>query len=209
MRHPLALSWSHAAAGASHRERGDGWVLVGPTAFKAAVRRAERLGCVRFARISATSPNAAPSARRPRSVSRFSLSVPARPRGTSRPLVPAQPYSISRLPRSSTISQEVLNRANSAGACEPSASRCGRRQPTSRKSRSEDRGAHRDRQARRSAPSADGTGGRQTRRCGRALRRHAGAPQQFPTSTSSRRRRATSASRRSVAGGVGGRSVMR
>ena len=33
---------------------GDGWVLVGPAAFKAVVRRAERLGCVRFARISAT-----------------------------------------------------------------------------------------------------------------------------------------------------------
>ena len=32
---------------------GDGWVLVGPAAFKAVVRRAERLGCVRFARISA------------------------------------------------------------------------------------------------------------------------------------------------------------
>ena len=32
---------------------GDGWVLVGSAAFKAVVRRAERLGCVRFARISA------------------------------------------------------------------------------------------------------------------------------------------------------------
>ena len=32
---------------------GDGWVLVGPAAFKAVVRRAERLGCVRFACISA------------------------------------------------------------------------------------------------------------------------------------------------------------
>ena len=36
------------------KSRGDGWVLVGPTAFKAVVRRAERLGCVRFACISAT-----------------------------------------------------------------------------------------------------------------------------------------------------------
>ena len=36
------------------KSRGDGWVLVGPAAFKAVVRRAERLGCVRFARISAT-----------------------------------------------------------------------------------------------------------------------------------------------------------
>lgn len=33
---------------------GDGWGLVAPAAFKAVVRRAERLGCVRFARISAT-----------------------------------------------------------------------------------------------------------------------------------------------------------
>ena len=44
---------------------GDGWVLVGPTAFKAVVRRAERLGCVRFARISAketTSARASPEA---------------------------------------------------------------------------------------------------------------------------------------------------
>ena len=32
---------------------GDGWGLVVPAAFKAVVRRAERLGCVRFARISA------------------------------------------------------------------------------------------------------------------------------------------------------------
>ena len=32
---------------------GDGWALVGPAAFKAVVGRAERLGCVRFARISA------------------------------------------------------------------------------------------------------------------------------------------------------------
>ena len=32
---------------------GDGWVLVGPAAFKAVVRRAERLGCVRFAYVSA------------------------------------------------------------------------------------------------------------------------------------------------------------
>ena len=37
---------------------GDGWVLVGPTAFKAAVRRAERLGCVRFAHISARNASA-------------------------------------------------------------------------------------------------------------------------------------------------------
>lgn len=36
------------------KSRGDGWVLVGPAAFKAVVRRAERLGCVRFACISAT-----------------------------------------------------------------------------------------------------------------------------------------------------------
>ena len=36
------------------KSRGDGWVLVGPAAFKAVVRRAERLGCVRFARVSAT-----------------------------------------------------------------------------------------------------------------------------------------------------------
>lgn len=35
------------------KSRGDGWVLVGPAAFKAVVRRAERLGCVRFARVSA------------------------------------------------------------------------------------------------------------------------------------------------------------
>lgn len=44
---------------------GDGWVLVGPAAFKAVVRRAERLGCVRFARISAketTSARASPEA---------------------------------------------------------------------------------------------------------------------------------------------------
>ena len=46
---------------------GDGWVLVGPAAFKAVVRRAERLGCVRFARISAketTSARASPEAGR-------------------------------------------------------------------------------------------------------------------------------------------------
>ena len=36
------------------KSRGDGWVLVGPAAFKAVVRRAERLGCVRFTRISAS-----------------------------------------------------------------------------------------------------------------------------------------------------------
>ncbi len=33
--------------------QGDEWVLVGPAAFKAVVRRAERLGCVRFAHVSA------------------------------------------------------------------------------------------------------------------------------------------------------------
>lgn len=40
----------------TYNDRGDGWVLVDSTAFKAAVRRAERLGCVRFAHISAISP---------------------------------------------------------------------------------------------------------------------------------------------------------
>ncbi len=39
----------------SDRDYGDGWGLVAPAAFKAVARRAERLGCVRFARISATS----------------------------------------------------------------------------------------------------------------------------------------------------------
>lgn len=43
---------------------GDGWVLVGPAAFKAVVRRAERLGCVRFAHVSAKSNRAALPGRR-------------------------------------------------------------------------------------------------------------------------------------------------